>query len=336
MAIIKPSRKFVGSEMDSGAGGKYIRPDIKQVLFNKNNNKDGTYLYFLPAYKVDGAGGGVWFKVINVRDNFGDKFKDKYVTIENDPVAHFERNFKLHYPEEALVVDETNEKTGRTQKRYPNFGRVTRRVVFNVAYSQELEKGAHVLDLPAYNGANILMKWLETKDNRGRERPMLNDPERAIPVFIKLNDGGGAPWELSPDPTDPGVLPEQLADTDYIYNLDNIFVKKTAVELIAKLKEMYTTEVFEQCMEGYPGFGGQGGVKATAASNPTAKAEANDAPAPKATKAAPSLKNIPKVNTKKADTAPEPADEVDVTPSVLESNPLAGISTEEAAEFLRK
>lgn len=337
MAIIKPSKKFAGSEMSSGDGGKYIRPDIRQVLFNKNNNKDGTYLYFLPAYKVDSTGAGVWFKVINVRDNFGDKFKDKYViTDNNDPVAHFERNFKLHYPDESNVVEELNEKTGRAMKRYPNYGRVTKRVIFNVAYSQDLEKGCHVLDLPAYNGANILMKWLEGKDNRGRERPMINDPERCIPVFIKLNDGGGAPWEITPDPTDPAQLPAELADSDYIYNLDDIFIKKTNAELMGKLKEWYTPEVFEECMAGYAGFGNSGGVKAKVASNPVAEVSTPVEASKPAVKPAPALKNIPKVSTKKADATPSPEDNDDIDLTPHESNPLASISTDEAREFLKQ
>lgn len=334
MAIIKPSKKFVGSEMSGGEGGKYIRSDVRQVIFNKSSNKDGAYLYFLPAYKLDNNGNGVWFKTINVRDNFGDKFKDKYVVLDaNDPVAHFERNFKLYYPEDAQVTEEQNEKTGQMMKKYPNYGRVTRRVVFNVAYSQDLGKGAHVLDLPAYNGANLLQKWLDGKDNKGRERPMVNDPERAIPVFVKLNQGGGSPWQIEPDPTDPAQLPDELADTDYIYNLDDIFVRKTPQELIAKLREMYTPEIFEQCMAGYEGFGGKGGVKATSASNPVAAPSTPEPVAqPRTVKA---VANIPKVSTKKADTAPE-EDDIDVTPVAHEANPLAEASVDEVREFLKR
>lgn len=335
MAIIKPSKKFAGSEMGGGEGGKYIRSDVRQVLFNKNNNKDGTYLYFLPAYKIDNSGAGVWFKVISVRDNFGDKFKDKYViTDANDPVSHFERNFKLYYPEEAAVTEEQNDKTGRVQKRYPNYGRVTKRVIFNVAYTQALEKGCHVLDLPAFNGANILQKWQDEKDSKGRERRMINDPEHCVPVFVKLNDGGGAPWQISPDPTEPAELPPQLADSDYIYNLDDIFIKKTNAELIGKLKEMYAPEIFEECMQGYEGFGGVGGQVAKSANNPIVVTTTADAP--KATKVAPSLKNIPKVNTTKAASAPE-ADSVDTVIVDGDINPTAtSFTAEEAKAFLKR
>jgi hypothetical protein len=333
MAIIKPSKKFIGSDMDSGGAGKYIRSDIRQVLFNKNSNKDGAYLYFLPGYKADANGNGVWFKVINLRDNFGDGFKDKYVVIDNDPVAHFERNFKLHFPDAAEVIE--TEENGRKQKKYPFYGRVTRRVLFNVAYTQELEKGAHILDLPAYNGANILMKWLEGKDNRGRERPCLNDPDRAIPVFVKLNEGtNGAPWEISPDPTDPAQLPKELCDTDYIYNLDDVHVQKTPNELIAKLKSMFTLDQFEVCMAGYPGYGGVGGVTAASTHNPIASASTTEASIVKTSKPAPSLKNIPKVSTKKSEDA---VDDIDMSPVEVSNaaNPMGGVSKEEAAAFLR-
>ena len=53
-------------------------------------------------------------------------------------------------------------------------------------------------------------------------------------------------------------------------------------------------------------------------------------------KPAPSLKNIPKVSTKKADAKVDESD--DEIPMVHESNPVAldAISTEEAAAFLRK
>lgn len=341
MAIIKPSKKFAGSEMSSGDGGKYILPGTRQVVFNKSQNKDGTYLYFLPAYKADASGNGVWFKVIRVRDNFGDKFKDKYAILDGvaDPVAHFERNFKLYYPEDAAVVDEVNEKTGRTQKRYPNYGRVTSRVIFNVAYSQKLEEGCHVLDLPAYNGANILTKWLEGKDNRGRERPMINDPARCIPVFVKLNDGGGAPWEITPDPTDPAELPEQLADSDYLYNLDDIYVVKTAQEKIAKLKEMYTAEIFDQCMAGYAGFEGE---KMTSRNNPVSHREDDEIPMTHsepekpAVRKAPALANIPKVRTGKAPVVTEEPAQAGKEYVSEDSNPLAGVSDDAIQNFLKK
>jgi hypothetical protein len=340
MAIIKPSKKFIGSDLGSESGGKYIKPEIRQVIFNRSTNKDGLHLYFLPAYKLDLNDQGVWFKTVSVRDNFGDKFKDKYhVSDVNDPVSHFERNFKLNYPDEAVVIDEVNEKTGQTQKKYPNYGRITKRIIFNVAIVSDLEKGCHVLDLPAYNGANLLMKWQDGKDARGREKGMVNDPERAIPVFVKLNQGGGSPWQIEPDPSDPAQLPLELCDTDYIYNLDDIFIKKPNAELIDKLRSMYPPHVFEECMAGYPGFGGTGGVKAVASTNPIATTE--KVSVVNMPKAAPSLKNIPKVSTASAKPQTElpidaDEDEIDLAPAGHESNPLASIDLEEAKAFLKQ
>lgn len=253
MAIIKPSKKFVGSEIDLRDAGKYIRSDVRQVTFSKRNNPNGAYLYFLPPYKVDSNGDGVWYKTIKIRDNFGDKFKEKYVVIDNDPVAYFERNLKVRYPEMAAIRDTTDDK-GQARKAYPLCGRVTNRVIYNVAYLNNLEAGAHVLDLPLFNGASIIDAWLKEKDTKGRERPVLCDPENCIPVFIKLRDGGGAPWQIEPSQAEASVIPTELADSENIYNLDNIFVEKSAQELIGKLREMYSSDVFETCMEGYPGF----------------------------------------------------------------------------------
>lgn len=342
MAIIKPSKSFAGSALSNASdAGKYIKPDIRQVLFNKNNNKEGTHLYFLPPYKQDVEGNGVWYKVIRVRDNFGDKFKDKYVVVHpDDPVAHFERNFKAYYPEESKPVDEAG-KDGRMMKRYPFFGRVTTRVLFNVALVNDLAAGAHILDLPSFNGASLLTNWLNTKDSRGRERAMLNDATRCIPVFVKLNDGGGAPWQIEPDATEPAELPTQLADSDYLYNLDEVFTIKSKEELLGKLQTMYRPDVFEQCMAGYGDFKAP---KTTIAvgSNPTANAVVAKPveTAPAKAKAAPALANIPKATIKKSE-LPTPAVPDAEMPAgsgepefTDESNPLAGVDREAAMRFL--
>ena len=253
MAIIKPSKKFTGSEIDLRDAGKYIRSDVRQVTFSKRNNPNGAYLYFLPPYKADAEGNGVWYRKVQIRDNFGDKFKEKYVCINNDPVSHFERNLRVLYPDLAAIKEGVDER-GQSRKIYPLCGRLANRVVYNVAYLNQLELGAHVLDLPAYNGASIIDNWLKEKDTRGRERPLLCDPASCIPVFIKLRDGGGAPWQIEPSAAEATVIPDALADSDNLYNLDDIFVTKTPQELIAKLRECYANDVFESCMEGYPGY----------------------------------------------------------------------------------
>jgi hypothetical protein len=327
MAIIQPSKKFIGSEIDLRDAGKYIRSDVRQVVFKKTSNPSGNYLYFLPAYKVDAEGNGVWYKSFRIRDNFGDKIKEKYVVIDNDPVAHFERNLRVLYPEMAKVVDSTDDK-GQSRKLYPLSGRTTNRVVYNVAYLNQLEAGAHVLDLPSYNGASIIDNWLKEKDTRGRDRPCLNDPQKCIPVFIKLRLGSGAPWQIEPSQGEANVIPDELADSDNLYDLDNIFVKKTPAELIAKLKEFFSSEVFERCIEGYPGY----------MSN-------CDLDAPVAPKKFPSTGRttvaVPAVNrmAKVAVTQEEPEvekefvdddDDLDMTPVKPK------VSAEEAAAFLRR
>lgn len=272
MAIIKPTRKFIGSDLNNKAGSKYIKDGVKQVLFNKNNNKDGAHLFFLPPYTTDVAGNGVWYKVFLIRDNFGTSFKEKFAVKQGCPVEYFERQFKLRYPDEAKPVDIVDD-TGQKRKQYPNHGRQTKRVIYNVAYATNLDAGNHILDLPVFMGASQITDWLETKDTKGREKPMLNDPSRAIPVFIKLKDGGsGNPWQIQPDQNDPSVLPDELADSDQLYNLDtDVLEYKSNEELIEKLRGFYTPDIFDACMEGFPGFDKvivQGGVSNAAKSAP--------------------------------------------------------------------
>jgi hypothetical protein len=322
MAIIKPSKKFIGSEIDLRDAGKYIRADVKQVRFNKKDNAEGAWLYFLPPYKTDAEGNGVWFKVFQIRDNFGDKFKDKYAVLNphEDPVAHFERNFKIYYPEDAKPVDEVNEMK-QVRKRYPYYGRTTFRVLYNVAYVNKLDEGAHVLDLPAFNGASIINEWLKGKDKRGQERPMLNAPSHCIPVFIKLKDGGGAPWQIEPEQSDAAEIPDDLADSENINNLDDVFIVKSPVELIDKLKNMYSSEVFEKCIAGYSGYD----KVSTKASNPSATR-----PLVVSTKAtAVSVGQLP--------TVPNDADD-DIPMEFVqksEKNPV-GVDSAKAAAFLRE
>jgi hypothetical protein len=255
MAIIKPSLKFEGSELNlTVSAAPYIQESVRRAVFNKTNNQEGAYLYFLPAYKADSSGNGIWYKKIAVRDNFGTNFKEKYYVASrsNDPAEYFANNFKILYPEEAKVTD--TEVNGRKFKKYPNFGRVTERVVYNVAFAQSLSTGAHVLDLPLRNGADNLMNWLEGRDMTGNRRNPINDPDRCVPVFVKLKENSANPWMIQIENNSPVQLPEQLADSDYLYNLDEIFINKPKEEIIAKLREMYSADVFEDCMNGYPGL----------------------------------------------------------------------------------
>jgi hypothetical protein len=332
MAIIKPTKKFQGSEIDLREIGKYIKPDVRQVTFSKRQNPNGTYLYFLPSYKEDHEGNGVWYKPIRVRDNFGDKFKQKYLVIPNDPVTHFERNLKLLYSELAATKDVTDDK-GQSRKVYPLCGRVANRVVYNVAYFDKLDAGPHVLDLPAFNGAIIFDNWQKEKDTRGRERPLLCDPEHCIPVFIKLRDGGGMPWQIEPSPAEAAVLPDSLADSDNLYNLDEIFIEKTPEELIANLRELYSPEVFERCMEGYTGF--QSNTEQSSPVNRARPVLGARGSGGISSAIAGAIKNIPRapVENVEKEYLDEEDDDLDMTPV---QSPKVVVPNEQAQAFLKR
>ena len=339
MAIIRPTKKFIGSEIDLRDAGKYIRPEVRQVTFNKRTNPQGAWLFFLPPYKADAEGNGVWYKAFKIRDNFGEKFKEKYSVGDNDPVAHFERNMKVLFPEEARVVDGTDDK-GQSKKIYPLFGRTTTRVVYNVAYVNNLEAGAHVLDLPSFNGASIINSWLGEKDTRGRERPVLNDPDSSIPVFIKLKEGGGAPWQIEPSQSESTNIPDELADSDNLYNLDDIFIRKTPAELIQKLSEMYPRDVFERCMDGYPGFdkvvvdadAAPTSVKATPVAATKPKLNVPSAKLPTTAVAVGNILGAPAEEAVEKEYINDADDEIDMTPTKATKT----VSAETAAAFLRR
>lgn len=342
MAIIRPSLKFTGSELNlNNTAIPYIKEGVNRAVFNKTTNADGAYLYFLPAYRTDADGNGVWYKKISVRDNFGANYKEKYYVPSRaaDPAEYFGNNLKIMYPDQAQVKDvETN---GKKFKQYPLCGRLTDRVLYNVAFAQNLGLGAHVLDLPLRNGADTLMNWLEGKDLSGRQRQPINDPDRCLPVFVKLKENSQNPWMIQVDTSEAVALPEQLADSDYIYNLDDALVVKAKEEIIAKLREMYPADVFEDCMAGYPGL--RTGAVAASASQPAFAAEV---PAPKAAPAVarPEI-NIPKpaMNVKKVEipkinipSAVVPPEAVDI--SSLPPNPMSShrLSREDALRFINE
>lgn len=331
MAIIKPAKKFAGSDLTNRSSSKYIKEGFKQVLFNVPQNKDGLYLYILPPYKTDANGDGVWYKAIKIRDNFGEKFKEKYAVGPQDPADFFERNFKIHFPEDAKPVDEQDD-TGRLRKRYPLYGRVTTRVIYNVGLVDDLSAGPHVLDLPSYMGASQLVEWLEKKDSRGRDMPMLNDPEACIPIFVKLKDGGsGNPWSIQPDPSNPAALPIELADSDSLYNLDDVIEYKSRADIIEKLREMYPPNVFELCMEGY--------------SQPSVSVSVSRSPvqAEKLVSAKPESRAAPAIASMAQGDVPVEylEDEIDMTPVtptpvVKSRKPIAPPSRQAAIDFLQR
>ena len=254
MAIIRPSKTFEGSDLGAASiSSPYFDHSVRRAVFSKKVNPDGAYLYFLPAYKLDAKGNGVWYKTITIRDQFGDRFREKYYVAdrEKDPASYFEKNFRILYPEDAKVVDE--EVNGRTFKRYPNYGRTTQRVLFNVAFAKSLSEGTHVLDLPLKNGADHLDKWLRGKTIEGEDRKPFNDPDECYPVMVQMTEGQN-PWSIVVDTQKARKLPPQLADTDYLYNLDDIMIIKPNEEIVQKLRDMYSSEIFDDCMDGFPGL----------------------------------------------------------------------------------
>jgi hypothetical protein len=273
MPIIQPAKQFENSSLDNSSEFSYIKPEVRKLIFSKNKNTEGLYVLFMPAYKADPSGAGVWYNQIDVRVEFGPERKKRYFVRNTsaDPATYFERNFKGNYPQLAEVKKVTD--GGKTRNAYPNYGRIQKRVVFNVGIlsefqnSQPVEKVLHVLDLPAFKGADQLTKWMNTPQPDGSMPPIINDPEASVPVYIKLNSDGIDPWQIAPNTLNRYRVPAQYADSDILYNLDDIFVEKTPEEIIAELRSSFNSDIFEKCMSGFPGFlSTVGGFQGTPAS----------------------------------------------------------------------
>ena len=335
MAIIKPSNKFEGSELNlASSSTPYIKEGVRKATFSKTTNQDGAFLYFLPAYKADSSGAGIWYKKITIRDNFGVGYKEKYYVANRsqDPAEYFANNFRILYPEDAKITDQ--EINGKKMKKYPACGRIADRVVYNVAFAQNLTGGAHILDLPLRNGADILHAWLDGKDLMGNTRPSINDPERCVPVFVKLKENSANPWMIQVENNQPVQLPLQLADSDYLYNLDEIFVLKSKEEIIGKLREMYSADVFDDCMNGFPGL-----TRSVPVQRQMAMPAAQPTPAPqmeiaRAVVAAPQME-IPKAQLTAPAIAINPPPVADL--NSLPPNPMSSrLSREDAARFMQE
>ncbi len=255
MSIIKPARSFENSNLDSN-GTTYIKPAIPQLNFGKNGITEGAYVVFLPAYKLDNYGNGCWFRQIKIRDNFGDKFKSKYVVDDivggTDPSHYFAANYSIHYPEKA-VVTEVSTARGKT-KAYPFYGRTTNRVLFNTLLYSNMESGVHLLDLPAGLGASELEKYHNTKDISGNLNSLVCDSDQATPVFIKLVMSSPPSWQITPAPQNKFKIPDKFCDTAALINLDEATIKVNAADIVQQLREMFSPEEFDTCMRGYPGL----------------------------------------------------------------------------------
>lgn len=252
MPIILPPDTFDGSDLNLNyTPSSYIKEGVPKAVFSKSVNKEGAYVVFLPCYKADErTGAGVWYKKIIVRDNFGTNFKEKYYVPDRsaDPAEYFATNFRALYPDKAKPV----EQEGKPFKKFPFYGRLTERVLYNVAFAKSLHEGPRLLDLPLRNGADSLMNWLQTADASGRKRGAINNPDHCFPVFIQLKESQN-PWFIQVDASQTIRLPDDLANSEKLIHLDNILVTKTKEEIISKLQEMYP-EVFDRCMEGFPGL----------------------------------------------------------------------------------
>jgi len=250
MAVITPSRSFDGSDLSTNVFGRTLKDGIRVINFRDDRNKEGNFFFILPPYKADAMGRGVSWKVLAVRDNFGIDVKETFSIPRNCPVAYFAGRVKQFYPDYARV--EQVSQNGRQVKRYPPFGRPANKVLFNVAYMRDLSLGAHVLTLPQFGGGEHIEAWHRRRMPDGSEAPLLNDPNAAIPVFIQLKkDAVGQPWVVTPEASRTYPLPPELADANYLYNLDEVVHYPEIEYLVEKLHSFVPAEIFNRCMQGY-------------------------------------------------------------------------------------
>lgn len=300
MAVIKPSLNFEGSDLSSFNSGSIVRADVPSIDFKSDKAKQGLYLYILPPYKLDAAGNGVWFKVVKIRDNFGIDVKEKFPVQKNCPIDFFENKVKLLFPDYGKVNKVT--KDGRDIKQYASYGRTTKRVLFNAAYHDAFEKGAHVLDIPQSGAAEVIDNFHRRVGPSGKLTQMINDPAGVAPVFFRLKpvaESKGNPWEVIIQSNERTPLPPELSDSDYLHNLDDVLVQKNPEELIEKLRMYTPNEIFEACMKGYSKeYSGK--VTVPSAGIPAGPAHGVTEATPLAPK--PASLNIPKIAKR-----PEPA-----------------------------
>ena len=333
MAIITPNKTFVGSEMRQRTN-TYIKSDIRTVNFGKDE-KDGVYLFILGAYKTDSVGSGVWYKTVKIRDNFGvGMSKEKFAVQPNCPIDFFTNRVQSIAPAMAKPA-KVQDDLGRERWSYPAWGRVAYRVLYNAAYFGKFEKGVHVLDLPQHGGASVIDEFVRGTGPDGTENPIINDYRNAIPLHIKLDLGAsGQPWKIRIDNNKTFTLPEQLADTDYLYDLDSVVNYPDKNTLIEKLKSFVPPDIFRKGMEGYSGYVVESAPiqyrqEPTVPASETTEAEDNIPMSFSNPITAPKTKTVtvaPKVNIPKATNKPAPVEDAaaladDDTP--LPSNPVA-------------
>lgn len=349
MAIITPARKFEGGEMNTSLFGQTIKSGIRIINFRDPENQGGVYLFILPPYKLDSQGNGVWYKVFTVRDNFGLDTKEKFSVGPNCPVEWFAAKCKHYFPKYAAT--EKTQREGRDIKVYPPFGRTTKKVVFNTAFFRNLGLGSHVLEIPQYGCADQIDQWHRTKTPEGGDAPMLNDPRAAIPVEFKLEKNvKGNPWRVTISSSKIYQIPDQLADSDNLYNLDDVILYPQQEELIEKLRKTVPVEMFNKCMEGYsngPTTVSMAMPAPVAAFNPVPVAvrqednsnpELNPVPTNTASMPGPTPVPTPAVAPKfnpPPAVIPPQQPTAPTSPAPAQSNPVAGMSVQAAMNFLK-
>lgn len=342
--------------MSPNAFGTLLKPGIPFVNFREEQNKNGVKVFILGAYKEDTAGNGVWYKVVKIRDNFGLDVKEKFAVQPGCPVQWFESKVKTYAPNYAATTETT--KNGQKVKVYPAHGRTSYRVLFNAAYVNNPTAGAHVLELPQWKCADQIDNWCKDPD-----RPMINNWEAAIPVSLRLDKKGAFPqWEVIIDASKAFKLPAELADSDYLHNLDQVVLYPNKQELYEKLRMITPGEIFDRCMADYkdeavssvvvaghtpevednvPMTYTQPAAVPRPVQQPTQARQTAVTPTPAKTNVAPAF-NIPKSSTRAPAPAPAPVDEGDAGDAGDECPPAPTMSTPPVANkaaamaFLRK
>ena len=249
MAIIRASKQFEGGDLTQ-RGTSYIKSGTRLVDFK--NKENGVFLFLLGAYKQDSNGNGVWYKPVKIRDNFGvGPFKEKFAVQPNCPIDYFANKVQTFAPEMAKSRESIDEE-GRKRWIYPVWGRTAFRVLYNAALFNDYGSGVHVLDLPMSGGGSVIDEYVRGKDANGEENPDLTDYQKAIALNIKLDlKAKGQPWKIQINQAKTYTLPVELADTEYLYNLDEVINYPNKEELIEKLRSNVPTDVFEKGLEGY-------------------------------------------------------------------------------------
>lgn len=337
--IINPSRSFDGADIGASDYGRIIKDGVRTISFRDDKNKQtGNYFFILPPFKVDTQGNGVWYKVVPVRKDFGVEKRESFVPEADCPVAYFENQCRIRFPDYCQIEDVVV--NGNKRKRYPTFGRTTKIVLYNSAYVNEMNLGAHILTVPVHYVGQTIEAWGRSKDSKGNLRQMVNDPTGATPIKLQLRkDVSGNPWFIEIDPTERYEIPNTLADSDYLYNLDDAIFITDKEYLVNKLRSITPAEIFDVCMKGFlkPNFQGADVEDDVPMTYPSAKAPVKAptqiAPAFEAPKASIPVQ-APSVSIPTAPIPREPTQKVAGSANPFSSG--SGMSIQDAQAYLKQ